>query len=101
MGTSDSFPHKLRYRHLLIAVSIVFLAFGLRSLTIVQRAASDPSFIPQAGTDQSTYLRNAAGVLAGRWPAKEHYYHPAPSYFFAAIYALLGQSIVQLSFVLA
>lgn len=101
MENVAAFPNKLRYRQLLIAVFIILLAFGLRSVMIFQRAASDPSFIPQQGTDQATYIRNAAGVLAGTWPDKTHYFHPAPSYFFAGIFLIFGQSVFQLSFVLA
>jgi 4-amino-4-deoxy-L-arabinose transferase-like glycosyltransferase len=99
---SIDFPNKLRYRQLLIAVFIVLLAFGLRTVVVFQRAAYDPSFIPQNGTDHARYLSNAEGVLAGTWPDKPHYFHPAPAYVYAAIYAVLGtKSLMSLSLVLA
>jgi hypothetical protein len=99
---SDDFPNKLRYQHLLIAVFIVLFAFSLRSLVIFQRAANDPGFIPQRGTDQARYLRNAEAVLQGTWPDTQHYFHPAPSYVYAAIYAITGtKSLISLSLILA
>ena len=97
-----TFPDKLRYHHLLIAVLIILFALSLRFIVIYQRAASDVSFVPQVGTDHHLYLNNGQGILDGTFPNAPFLFHPGPSYVFAGIYTLLGsQNFVLLTFVIA
>ncbi|MEO1289810.1 MAG: hypothetical protein AAFV93_18770 [Chloroflexota bacterium] len=99
---APSFLHRLRYHHLMVAVLIVLSAFALRSVAIYQRAVSDPTFIPQIGTDHQFYLESAKGVLDGTFPTDAFYFHPGPSYLFAGIYTLFGSTdFILLTFVIA
>jgi len=101
MQQQQAFPNRLQWRHIAVAVALVLLAFALRSILIYQRAAADVSFIPADGTDHHTYIEQAQGLRTGTWPRRPYYFHPAPAYFFAGIFSLLGDSIFTLSFVIA
>lgn len=97
-----TFPHQLRYRHLLIALVILSLALTLRCVLLVQRADADARFMPQAGTDHYNYAYNALGILDGTFPTTPFYYHPGPYYSFALMYALTrSDSIVILTIAIA
>lgn len=102
MSQNRTFPEKLRYQHLLVAVLIVLFALALRFIVIYQRAESDFSFIPQPGTDHHFYLETGQGVLDGTFPDAAFLFHPGPSYVFAGMYRLVGsQNFVLLTFVIA
>ncbi len=99
---ASTFPYKLRYQHIIVALLIVLVAFGLRVTAIYQRAAFDPSFVPMLGTDHYGYLESAKGVLDGTFPTTPFFFHPGPSYVFAGIYSLLGSTnFVLLTIVIA
>ena len=99
---NQTFPHKLRYRHLMVAVLLVLLALTLRFILIYQRAEADPSFIPALGTDHRFYLESGREILDGTFPNSPFFRHPGPSYIFAGIFALLGtRDFVLLTFVIA
>jgi len=101
MSQNRTFPEKLRYQHLLVAVLIVLFALALRFIVLYQRAESDFTFIPQPGTDHHFYLESAQGVLDGTFPAAPFLFHPGPSYVFAGIYTLIGsQNFILLTFVI-
>lgn len=99
---NQTFPHKLRYRHLMVAVLLVLLALTVRFILIYQRAEADPTFIPALGTDHRFYIESGHGILDGTFPTAPFLFHPAPSYIFAGIFALLGtRDFVLLTFVIA
>ena len=97
MMTTPYDPIRQHGRGLLAAsLIIILLALLLRVVLIAERAAFDPQFIPQPGTDQQTYLEQAHGLLDGTWPDGPFYYHPAPAYFFAALLRIHGDSLILL-----
>lgn len=99
---NQTFPHTLRYRHLMVAVLLVLLALTLRFILIYQRAEADPSFVPAIGTDHRFYLESGREILDGTFPTAPFLFHPGPSYIFAGIFALLStRDFVLLTFVIA
>lgn len=99
---NNTFPHKLRYHHLMVALLIVLFALILRFIVIYQRAEADISFVPVAGRDHHFYLTSARAVLDGTFPTSSFLFHPGPSYVFAGIYKILGSTdFVLLTFVIA
>lgn len=96
---STTTPLHLTPRHWLLALLIVLAAFALRVSFTVERAYNDPQFVP-TDTDMHTYLQQARGVLEGTWPTRHYYYHPAPAYFYAGVWTLVGESVPLLYLVL-
>ena len=99
---NQTFPNKLRYRHLMVAVLLVLCAFSLRMILIYHRADADPSFVPELGRDHRFYIDSALGILNGTFPIEPFWFHPGPSYIFAGIFSLLNtDNFVLLTFVIA
>lgn len=96
-----AFPTRLTARQIGLALLIVALAFTLRVIVTYQRAGGDPLFLPPDGTDPNTYLEQARGVLDGTFPTAPFYFHPGPAYVFAALIALLGDSVPLLLLAIA
>ncbi|GAB5491076.1 MAG: hypothetical protein Phog2KO_12910 [Phototrophicaceae bacterium] len=102
IDNNQTFPNKLRYRHLMVAVLLILFAFSLRIILIYHRAEADPSFVPELGRDHRFYIDSALGVLDGTFPVQPFWFHPGPSYIFAGIFALLNtDNFVLLTFVIA
>jgi 4-amino-4-deoxy-L-arabinose transferase-like glycosyltransferase len=104
MPTTDkTFPNRLTYRQIVLALLIVLLAYTLRVTVIVQRAESDIQFMPYDGSDPHTYVEQAHGILNGTFPNADavFFFHPGPPYEFAAIFWLLGDSIPMLYLTIA
>src|SRR5690349_4124292 len=101
--TDKTFPNRLTYRQIALAVLIVLLAYMLRVTVIVQRAESDIQFMPYDGSDPHTYVEQAHGILNGTYPLPDavFFFHPGPPYEFAAIFWLLGDSIPMLYLTIA
>ncbi len=76
-------------RHILLALIVVLLAWGLRAAVVWERAAADPVFWPPDGNDMRTYLTQAHTILAGGWTWGRQ---PGPSMLFAALMSLMGST---------
>ncbi|MCA9916060.1 MAG: hypothetical protein KC496_22045, partial [Anaerolineae bacterium] len=100
-SAESSFPLRLNYAQIGLAVLIVLLAFALRTGVIFQRAAADPEFIPIEGTDQGTHLDQARGLLDGTWPDAPYVYQPAPPYVYAFGLLLYGDSLIMIQLLVA
>lgn len=103
MTPQPTFPNRLRYQHIAIALLIVLLAYFLRVTVLVQRADADEQFMPFAGSDPYTYVQQAQGILDGTFPPEDSafFHHPGPPYVFATIFRLVGDSVPMLFLVIA
>lgn len=88
---------KLTYRDILIGALVMLLAFTLRVVVVFDRAAGDPAFIPQVGTDQEVYVDLAQQYEAGTWPTEPFRWQPGIVYTLVGIRALVGESVGQMS----
>lgn len=88
---------KLTYRDLLAGVLIMLFAFALRVIVVFDRAAGDPAFIPQVGTDQEVYVDLAGQYEAGNWPTAPFRWQPGIVYALVGIRALVGETVGQMS----
>jgi 4-amino-4-deoxy-L-arabinose transferase-like glycosyltransferase len=98
-----TFPNRLTYQQIAIALLIVLLAYTLRVTVIVQRAANDEQFMPYDGSDPHTYVEQARQFRAGTFPDENavYFFHPGPPYEYAALFSLLGDSIPMLYLTIA
>lgn len=92
---------KLPRGALALALLIVLIALALRAGLLVERAATGDRFWPEVGSDQYTYVEQARGLLAGTWPDAPYWYHPLPSYVYAAGLIITGGELVGLRLLLA
>lgn len=101
VSSARTIDNQLKWQHILLALLIVGLAFSVRSVVLVQRAAYDPSFLPVDGRDDHTYWEFVQGFVTGAWPPSEpHYFHPGPVYILGSSAALSGGAdIITLSLI--
>ncbi|HVU10801.1 MAG TPA: glycosyltransferase family 39 protein, partial [Phototrophicaceae bacterium] len=85
----------LRYRDFLIALAILLLAFGLRTVVLSDRAHNDPQFLPlPTGSDQHTYVTSAEAYEAGTFPNAPFRYQPGFIYFLVGVRKLVGTNLI-------
>lgn len=93
---SDQPTFKISYSQIAITLLIVLLAFGLRFVLTLDRAAADYLVVPQPGYDQYRYYTNGLSILDGTWPNAPYWFHPLPSYVNALFLGLTGRSLMGL-----
>ncbi len=88
-------PLNLRRRDFLIAVVLIILAFGLRTVVLVDRSQRDPLFLPlPVGSDQLTYVTKAQQYDAGLFPTAPFRYQPGFIYFLVGLRHFVGTNLI-------
>lgn len=96
MNENQHIPFKITYTQIAITLLIVLLAFGLRFVLLVDRAAADYLVVPLPGYDQYRYFNNGLSILDGTWPTAPYWFHPLPSYVNALFLAITNRSLMGL-----
>lgn len=101
MTDSKTFPLKLNYWHLALAVGLMAVAFALRFWTLLDRAAFDLTFDPFPGSDMATYYNRAREFVNGTWPDMPYDGQPGLIYWYGLLMQVVGQEMIPLRVALA
>ena len=71
-------------------LSLYLLAVILRLVVLNQIAGDDPAFDQHQGSDQTAYVAQAQGLLAGTWPDGPFYFQPLYPFFLGGLHLLAG-----------
>ncbi|MGB1288098.1 MAG: ArnT family glycosyltransferase, partial [Aggregatilineales bacterium] len=85
------FSFKLHY--LLPVLLIIALAYALRVILIVERAAYDYQFYPTLLSDPEVYLRFGRAFLTGDFPYRPYVNQPLISYWVGFLMGVVGDSV--------
>jgi 4-amino-4-deoxy-L-arabinose transferase-like glycosyltransferase len=71
-------------------LGLYLLAVILRLVALYQIAGDDPAFDQHPGSDQTAYVAQAKGLLAGTWPDGPFYFQPLYPFFLGGLHLLAG-----------
>ncbi len=71
-------------------LGLYLLAVILRLVVLNQIAGNDPAFDQHEGSDQTAYVAQAKGLLAGTWPDGPFYFQPLYPFFLGGLHLIVG-----------
>jgi 4-amino-4-deoxy-L-arabinose transferase-like glycosyltransferase len=85
-----SFPKRITWQNIIIALLIMTVAVGLRGVLVYDRLLYTPNFIAPEGQDQTIYVIFAEALVNGQVPEAPYYFHPLLYYIIALVMNFMG-----------